>query len=108
MKNKPKIKESQIQKIIIDYLQLRGHVVVKINNVGIARPDGKGYIPVRQKGISDLIVCENDTGKFHALEVKREKGKPTEYQLAFLRQVRQADGKAEIVYSLDDVKTLGL
>lgn len=94
------IKESDIQKQISDFLEYSGFLVIKINNVGIMKPNGS-YIPPRQKGISDLIACKN--GKFYAFEVKNEKGKLTEHQKLFLEQVKSVGGIAGVVRSVEDV-----
>ena len=96
-----KEKESDIQKAISDWLQYSKALVVKINNVGIMKVDGS-YIPPRQKGISDLIVCYK--GRFIALEVKTSKGKLSEPQAEFLAEVVAKGGIGEVVRSIDDVE----
>lgn len=100
------MKEKEIQKQIMDYLELKGWVVVKINNVGIRKVDGS-FIPPRQKGISDLICCNPKTGQFTAIEVKRPDGRLTDYQSLFLDQVKGANGKSLIAYSLEEVLSHG-
>jgi Holliday junction resolvase len=95
------MKESDIQKQISDFLEYSGFLVIKINNVGIMKPNGS-YIPPRQKGISDLIACKN--GRFYAFEVKNEKGKLTKHQELFLEQVKVVGGVAGVVRSIEDVK----
>lgn len=97
-----KLKESDIQKAIMDYLQIKGWVVVKINNVGI-RTEHKGWIRPRQLGISDLLCCRGSDGKFIAIEVKRHGNTLSDHQAVFLDQVRRARGEALVAYSLDDV-----
>lgn len=97
---KPKLKEQQIQKDIMDYLELKHAVVVKVNNTGIRKEDGS-YIPPRQKGISDLLVCFQ--GKFYAIEVKVPGNKTSIFQEEFLQNVRRAKGIAFVAYSIDDV-----
>ena len=95
------MKEQYIQKAISDFLEYSGFLVIKINNVGIFNQKTGGYIPPRQKGISDLIACKN--GKFYAFEVKNEKGKLTDHQQVFLDRVKDAGGIAGMVRSVDDV-----
>lgn len=55
-------------------------------------------------GIPDIICCYR--GRFLALEVKQEKGRVTKLQDATLRRIRDADGKAYVVRSVDDVKKI--
>ena len=93
--------EKDIQKQCIDYLELKGCVVVKINNVGIKKPDGS-YIPPRQKGISDLICCTK-SGNFLAVEVKCGKNKLTLPQTTFLHQINRTGAYGLVVWSLDEL-----
>ena len=101
---KIKEKESDIQKAVSDYLQYKGFLVIKINNVGVFNQRTGGYIPPRQRGISDLIACKG--GRFYALEVKTQKGKLTKDQAEFLAEVVSKGGKADVVRSIDDVERL--
>ena len=57
-----------------------------------------------QAGIPDIIICLG--GRFIALEVKTEKGKPTALQEVTLRRIRKAGGTAEVVRSVADVMTV--
>jgi hypothetical protein len=83
--------EKDIQKAFIDEMEYRGAVVIKINNVGIMKANGS-YIPPRQKGISDTIICYK--GRFIAVEFKLGNNKPTIYQQAFIESVIKAKGLA--------------
>lgn len=47
-------------------------------------------------GTPDILACVN--GYFLAIEVKAQTGKPSELQLAKIRQIRDAGGFAYIVY----------
>jgi penicillin-binding protein-related factor A (putative recombinase) len=94
------MKESAIQKQIIDYLRLKKYLVVKHNNTGIMKPNGS-YITVGQKGVADLICCKD--GRFIAIEVKSDSGILSEAQVAFLDEVEERGGVAFVAYSLDDV-----
>lgn len=100
------MKESEIQKSILDYLTYRGHLPIKFNNVGIRKSNGQ-YIPPRQKGISDIPVCLK-SGQFGAIEVKRPGNHPTPEQLDFIREVVKRGGIGIVAYSLDDVIKAGL
>lgn len=47
-------------------------------------------------GTPDILACVN--GYFIAIEVKGPDGKPSELQLAKIRQIREAGGFAYVVY----------
>ena len=96
------LKEKDIQKQVMDWLEWRGHLVVKINNVGIRKENGS-FIPPRQRGISDLLVCEKKTGRFCAIEVKRANGQLTIWQQNFLKDVEQRGGRAIVARNLNDI-----
>jgi hypothetical protein len=52
-----------------------------------------------KEGIPDLLTCIN--GKFVAIEVKAENGKPTLIQIVILRQIRNAGGIGVLLYPKD-------
>lgn len=88
--------ESKIQRDIIQYLRTIDKVYCT-NNGGSASS---------AKGTSDLTVCYE--GRYLSLEVKRPDGSygVTEPQKIRLRQVRRAEGIAEVVTSIADVAAL--
>ena len=49
-----------------------------------------------QNGIPDLLCCVN--GRFVAIEVKAENGKPTKLQEVTVRKIKDAGGIAMILY----------
>ena len=53
-------------------------------------------------GSSDLIGILRPSGRFIAIELKTETGRPTEEQVLFLDLVRRAGGFACIVRSVDE------
>lgn len=55
-------------------------------------------------GIPDVICCY--FGYFIAFEVKVGKNKPTKLQEKTIDQIKNAGGKAYVVYSLDEVKKI--
>ena len=55
-------------------------------------------------GIPDIICCYR--GRFIGLEVKTEKGQPTELQKATIRKIINAGGTAVVVRSVDEVKAV--
>jgi penicillin-binding protein-related factor A (putative recombinase) len=103
------VKESDIQKSILDYLKLKKYLVFKHRNVGIFKQDTGRYIPLAagEKGISDILGCTHQ-GKFLAIEVKMPKKKPSPEQLEFLDKVNLRGGIGFVAYSLDDVIKNGL
>lgn len=52
-----------------------------------------------KSGIPDILACVN--GKFVAIEVKAENGKPSELQLYHQQKIRESGGKAYILYPKD-------
>lgn len=52
-----------------------------------------------KRGVSD--ICALHKGKFYALELKSEDGRPTVEQLTFLADVEAAGGYSCICYGLD-------
>ncbi len=57
-------------------------------------------------GSADIIGIHKATGRFLAVEVKTEKGKPTQEQLNFLEQVKNAGGIAGVARSVEDALRL--
>ena len=57
-----------------------------------------------QVGVADLLVCYK--GRFLAIEIKNEIGKPSALQEANILMVKQAGGISFIARSLEDVKEI--
>jgi hypothetical protein len=100
------IKEQQIQKACLEYLNYKGHFVWKQNNTGILKPDGK-YIPSGLKGVSDILGISKD-GKFLAIEIKSEKGILSNYQEIFLKEIKNRGGIALVARSIKDLELANL
>lgn len=60
-------------------------------------------IQATDSGVSDILCCVN--GRFVAIELKADKGKPTPLQLLFLSKVTKAGGIARVCYTWGDVVT---
>lgn len=96
--------EDQIHRAVADHLRLRGSKQM----VWWHTPN-QGNLPVQYRvklkrmgvtaGVSDLCFLRN--GMFFALELKAEKGRPSESQFEFCAAVKDAGGYAEIGYGLD-------
>jgi hypothetical protein len=103
MKNK-KIKESELQKMIIDYMRLKGHYVWKSGG-GLFFSEYKGKtraVRMGLRGCADIIGILK-TGHWFACECKTGYNKPTPEQLNFLSEIRSRGGLAIWVKSLDEV-----
>lgn len=96
--------EKEIQKTILEYLNLNGHYCWR-NNTGMIFSEYKGKKRAwyaGMKGSSDILgVAKN--GKFIAVEVKGKGNKPSLYQQMFLAEVKKRGGYAIVAYSLEDV-----
>ena len=84
------MKESTIQKKILDYLNGLPHCT--------AYKIAQG--PYSQGGILDIVCCKN--GFFLAIEVKRQGGKATKKQLKRVREIKEAQGQAIIADCIED------
>ena len=96
--------EAAIQRAVVEHLKLRG---VK-GLCWFACPNG-GYrnlitaVNLKQEGVragvSDLIFLHR--GHAYALEIKKERGRPSEAQLEFLDNWREAGGHGCVANGLD-------
>jgi Holliday junction resolvase len=87
--------ESQIQKEIVDYLESKGHYVIKI-------------VRANKVGVADLAVCYD--GRYIAIEVKAigKKKNTTKLQDFHMELVHRSGGKAFVADSVYDVIEQGL
>ena len=86
--------ETKIKKDIAAYLDSLGprcwHVPYHNMGYGVA-------------GVPDRLVCYR--GRFLAIEVKRDaEHKPTTWQARRIKEIRAADGRAVVVWSVEQVK----
>lgn len=100
--------EQILHKAVADHLRQRGvpglvwwHTP---NNVGIRGRRGhiQGAIAKGlgvRAGVSDIVALHDS--RFFALELKDDKGRPTEEQLRFHDDVRAAGGYVSIAYGVD-------
>ncbi len=103
-----KVKESDIQKEILHYLQIlenRGTIYFIRCNVfqgKIKRANGTdGFIKQAKAGAPDIIICCE--GKFIGLEIKTETGKQSDLQKAAQLKIEKAGGKYFIIRSVRDL-----
>lgn len=96
-------KESDIQKSILNHLLWRRYFVWRNHTTGIYNKRGGGFIPTGMTGVADILGILPD-GRFLAIEVKRPKGKLTENQTTFLKNIEDNKGLAFVARSIVDVE----
>ena len=101
-----KLSESNIQNMILDYLNQKGIFSFRVNTTGtydsqrgVYRSLGKFQL----KGTSDIIGCLPD-GKMLAIEVKSETGRLSPEQKAFIDKIKKQGGIAFVAKNLQDVE----
>jgi VRR-NUC domain len=94
------MKESEIQKQILDYLSLK-RVFHYRQNSGAFKTDAGGFYRFGTPGIPDIICVIR--GKYTGIEVKAPKGKQSEHQKEFQKNLEGAGGEYILAYDLDDV-----
>ena len=100
--------EKHIQSQILAYLRLKGvfHWRQNTGAVNIQGKNGNRFVRFGKPGISDIIGIYN--GRFLAIEVKTQKGRLSEHQKVFLKDVEDNGGIAIVARSVEDViKGLG-
>ena len=102
----PKVKESDIQSQIIDYLIWRGIFVWRNYTGPIVRGGGARkvfFTPNPAIGAPDIMGVL-DNGQMLAIEVKTSKGKLSPEQVQFLENLRQRGALVIVARSLGDVE----
>jgi hypothetical protein len=94
------MKESYVQRQILDYLALKGIFHYRNNSGAFKRDDGHFY-RFGALGSPDIICVIK--GQYVGIEVKAPKGKQSEHQKEFQKNLESAGGKYILAYSLDDV-----
>lgn len=85
--------EQDIQKDILKFLEKKGILAIKHNNIGI----------YARAGVPDLLCCSNK-GIFIGIEVKRPGQKPKPIQQAFLDTINSLGGIAFSAISVEEVE----
>ncbi len=88
------MKESDIVKAILKYLKT-------VPDCFCWKEHGGMY---GTAGIPDIICCYR--GRFVAFEVKTEKGRTTALQESIINKMQKCGGKAAVVRSVDEVKSV--
>ena len=112
------LKESEVQRLILEYLATRGDVWVwRSQSTGIYNPSTSTWLKMRGvgriQGVSDILGIlgspdivdgkQIGCGRFLAIEVKSRYGKPTPEQQHFLLQINNRGGVGFIARSVEDV-----
>lgn len=104
------MKETYLVKQIINYLNLKGHLVWRNQSGGRSVPSSNGrtnFIQFAPAGSPDIVGLTK-TGQFIGVECKVGRNTTTELQKSFLGQIKQRKGLSIVAYSLDDVINQGL
>jgi hypothetical protein len=97
------VKETEIQRAILDYLIARG-IFAWRNNTGGMEVQGRHrrrFVRFGTPGAIDIIGVLPD-GRFLAVEVKTPQGRVTDLQDTFLDSVRRNNGVAFVARSVDE------
>lgn len=92
--------EKDIQKSIIDYLEVIGVFVYKNSTVGIYKKATDSYIPAQTKGVADLTAIRD--GQVYQIEVKTKTGRQSDHQKEFQENWESAGG-IYILGGMDEV-----
>jgi len=102
------MKEIEIVKTILEYLHYK-RIPAWRNQSGMIfikdKKYGKRAIRMGKAGVSDIIGCLPN-GRILCLEVKTDKGKPTELQSEFIAEISRNNGLAGIVRSIEQLEEL--
>lgn len=96
--------EKQLQKQIIEILNLTGHKVWMTNSGMIRTGENNRIVKVGFKGLSDIIGLRKSDGKFIAIEVKLPKRRKnvTIYQEQFIKSIKILGGLAGVATSAEE------
>lgn len=102
------MKESDIQRIIVDYLNYRKDIYFVRNNTlsgRIIRKNGStGWVRNSKPGAPDIIVCYK--GRWIGLEIKNERGRQSPEQKQAEQDIVWAGGEYWVVRSLEEVMSI--
>lgn len=94
------MKESDVQRAILDYLVLKRIFHYRNNSGAFKRDDGHFY-RFGAVGSPDIVCVIN--GQYVGIEVKAPGGRQSEHQKEFQRRLELAGGKYVLATSLDSV-----
>ena len=99
------MKETIIQKSVLDYLRAKGYFAVRLNNIPTPLGDGR-FRPVAMKGLPDAHVDVVVDGLPVSVwvEFKNEKGRLSPNQKAVRDAIRTYGGFYFVVRSIDEME----
>ncbi len=99
------MKETLIQKSVLDYLRLSGYFAVRLNNIPTPLGDGK-FRPVAMKGLPDAHVDIVVDGLPISvwIEFKNEKGRLSPNQKAVMEKIKTYGGFYFVIRSIDEME----
>jgi hypothetical protein len=111
----PKMTETQLVRLCINYLLTKGHYVWRNNSGGVRSKYTSlvtGQVTERfwragVKGSSDILGIAKD-GRFIAVECKVGKNDTTDLQDLFLHEILRRGGIGIVAYDIDDLQRAGL
>ena len=101
------MKESTIQRGILDYLELfsRTNPVYYFRaGAGAVKTQQGRFFKTGKSGLSDIVVCY--LGRLIGLEVKTKTGRQSQNQKKAEQEIKDAGGEYHIVRSIADVKRI--
>jgi len=96
--------EKDVQRAIMDYLQLKGYMCWR-NNTGAFRATHNGkerFHRYGHPGSGDILGLTKN-GTFFSIEVKANNNKPTPLQNQWIEWIKANNGIAFVAYGVDDV-----
>lgn len=93
-------KESEVQKAILQYLQVK-NIFHYRNNSGAFQAKNGNFVRFGAVGSPDIICVIK--GQYVGIEVKKPKGIQSEYQKIFQENLEKAGGRYILAFSIDDV-----
>lgn len=104
---KLKASEKEIQKAILEWLQLHRFFCWR-NNTGAVVSNYNGKERFHRYGMpgSGDILGLTKTGRFFSIEVKVPGKQPTPLQIQFMKEVERNGGLAFVAHSVDDVEKI--
>jgi hypothetical protein len=99
--------ESAVLRACLDYLRLRGHCAVRVNNGGFKTERGGWVRCTDTPGSPDIMGCAKG-GRFLAVECKSGRGRQSGAQKAFQAAVEAAGGLYVVARDTEDLRREGL
>lgn len=96
------MKETEIVKACLQYLELKGYLHWRSNNQGTYNKKDGGYFFRGTKGVPDITVILPN-GKYCGVEVKSEKGRLSEAQKELHQRILENNGYVCVVRSVSEL-----